>query len=260
LAGLLVAGKGGRDCYLGLELRLVQARKTSLMRHLDSVAAAGVRSMSLPPNRVQVIEFLVNRKFGFRGKSAGGMRVELSAQRLARTDPTVASAVQQYKRELDGLTAEALQATYDQEFERYVEEIRRREEEEERKRFFSQPHAAADFDHWSRAEHWTLDEAIALSFGKAPELVNWKRIESLIQISHFATQYQRRRDLAQRAVAWQKLYDPVLPLLFLKWAKDNEIDVPAELVEKVEARKGMLVDWKEEFEQQKTAYEELNAL
>lgn len=216
--------------------------------------------MSLPPNRTQVIEFLVNRKFRFRGKSAGGMSYELSAERLGRTDPAVASAVQQYKRELHGLTAEALQATYDQEFERYVEEIRRREEEEERERFFSQPHAAADFDHWSKAEHWTLDEAIALSFGKAPEVVNWKRIESLIQISHFAKRYQRRRDLAQRALAWKKLYDPVLPSLFLKWAKDNEIDVPAELVEKVEARKGKLVDWKKEFEQQTAAYEKLNAL
>lgn len=216
--------------------------------------------MSVPPNSAQVIEFLVNRRFAFRGKSPDGIRVELSAERLGRTDPAVASAVQQYKRELHGLTAEALQATYVQEFERYVAEIRRREEEEERARFFSQPHAAADFDHWSKAEHWTLDEAIALSFGKAPEVVNWKRIESLIQISHFAKQYQRRRDLAQRAAAWKKLYDPVLPSLFLKWAKDNEIDVPAELVEKVEARKGRLVDWKKEFEEQKNAYEELNAL
>jgi len=115
-------------------------------------------------------------------------------------------------------------------------------------------------DHWSRAEHWTLDEAIALSFGKAPEVVSWKRIESLIQISHFAKQYQRRRDLALRAAAWKKLYDPILPLLFLKWAKDNEIAAPAELVEKVEARKGRLVDWKKEFEDQKAAYEQLNAL
>lgn len=215
--------------------------------------------MSLPPNRAQVVEFLVNRKFGFRGKAADGLRIELSAERLGRTDPAVASAVQQYKRELHGLTAEALQATYDQEFSRYVDEIRRREEEEERERFFSQPHAAADFDHWSKAEHWTLDEAIALSFGKAPEVVSWKRIESLTKISHFAMQYQRRRDLAERAAAWKRLFDPILPLLFLKWAKENEIDVPAELVAKVEARKGKLVDWKKEFEQQTAAYEELNA-
>lgn len=216
--------------------------------------------MSLPPNRGQVIEFLVKRKFVFRGKSASGMSFGLSPERLARTDPALASAIQQYKRELEGLTAEALQATYDQEAARQVEEVRRREEEEERERFFSQPHAFADLGHWSKAEHWSLDEAIALSFGKAPEVVNWKRIESLVQISRFAKHYQRRRDLALRAAAWKKLYDPVLPLIFLKWAKDNEIDVPAELVEKVEARKGRLVDWKKAFEQQKAAYEELIAL
>lgn len=216
--------------------------------------------MSLPLNTVKVVEFLVNRKFGLRGKSADGLRVELSAERLGRTDPAVAAAIKQYKSELLGLTPDVLQTTYDQEFERYAEEARRREEEEERERFFSQPHAAADFDHWSKAEHWTLDEAIALSFGKAPEVVKWELIAKFILISHFAKQYQRRRDLAQRAAAWKKLYDPVLPPLFLKWAKDNEIDVPTELVRKVEARKGRLVDWKKEFEQQKAAYEELNAL
>jgi hypothetical protein len=35
--------------------------------------------------------------------------------------------------------------------------------------FFNQPDAVADYDHWSKTAHWTLDEAIALSFGKAPE-------------------------------------------------------------------------------------------
>jgi hypothetical protein len=54
---------------------------------------------------------------------------------------------------------------------------RRRLEREERERLFILPHANADYDHWSKAAHWTLDEAIALSFGRAPEIVRWDQLQ-----------------------------------------------------------------------------------
>ena len=120
---------------------------------------------------------------------------------------------------------------------------------EEDARFFNQPHANADFDHWSKAEHWSLDEAIALALGKAPEIVSWDKIKAYNGISPFVKQYARLRDLAERAKVWKKLYDPVLPPIFLKWAEDNEIAVPAELSEKVGKLKGKLVDWKKRYEE-----------
>jgi len=49
---------------------------------------------------------------------------------------------------------------------------------------------------WSKMAHWTLDEAVALSFGKAPELVHWQIISKYVQLSRFAVEYQRRRELA----------------------------------------------------------------
>ena len=49
--------------------------------------------------------------------------------------------------------------------------------EDDQRQFFNQPRAAADFDYWSKMTHWTLDEAIALSFGKAPEVVNEKSLK-----------------------------------------------------------------------------------
>jgi hypothetical protein len=209
-------------------------------------------------SRNDQITFLVDRKFGFRGKLADGGMVNITAERRAKKDPAVASEIAQYKRDLFSLTAQELQAHYDEEFQKYAGEVRQQADNEERERFFNQPHAAADFDHWSKAEHWTLDEAVALILGRAPEVVSWSKIESLKQISPFVKQYSRLRDLAARAKAWEKLYDPVLPLFFLKWASENEIDVPAELVEKVEKLKGKLVDWKKEFEEQKAAYDQLN--
>ena len=96
----------------------------------------------------------------------------------------------------------ALTALFDQERAIACNEIVRRAEREEQDRFFNQPHAKADFAYWIKAAHWTLDEAIALSFGKAPEHVSWERLKNLVQISPFAVEYQRRRELALRARQW----------------------------------------------------------
>ena len=145
------------------------------------------------------------------------------------SNPELARQVADYKAHLLQLPPEELQALVKTEFEKQRAEIAAKAEREDRERFFNQPYAQADLDHWSKAAHWTLDEAIALSFGKAPERVNWKSVSPLVGISAFALQYQRRHDLAQRALAWQQLYDPVLPGIFLAWAKRTDIEVPTEL-------------------------------
>ena len=69
--------------------------------------------------------------------------------------------------------------------------------------------------------------------------------------------YARLRDLAERAKVWNKLYDPVLPPIFLKWAEDNEIVIPPDLSEKVEKLKGKFVDWKKRCEELQAAYDNL---
>ena len=91
----------------------------------------------------------------------------------------------------------------------YYKDIEERmmEEEEEYERIFYQAHADADFEHWSKAAYWTLDEAVALSFGKSPEIVNWKVVEPDQEVSRFARRYALLRDLAQRAKAVERLHD-----------------------------------------------------
>lgn len=63
------------------------------------------------------------------------------------------------------------------------------------------------------------------------------------------TQYARRRDLALRAKAWEQVFDPMLPGIFLAWAKRTDIDVPAELVAAVEKRGVQITDWKALYDQ-----------
>lgn len=169
----------------------------------------------------------------------------LSAQVRPRRERTPHSqaVLGSYRSELAGLSPQELIARYNAEQRRNYDEIAAKAEKDERERFFNQPYAAANFLHWSKMAHWTLDEAVALSFGKAPEHVNWQVISKYLQLSQFAVQYQQRRELAIRAAQWKQLYDPVLPGIFLAWAKGIEIEVPSVLVEAVEKR-GPIRDWK----------------
>ncbi len=129
------------------------------------------------------------------------------------------------------------------------EELEKQHLEDDQARFFHSPSAEADFDYWSKMAHWSLDEAIALSFGKAPERVGQKSLANFNSAeSPFVHEYQRTMELARRAVVWKQLYDPVLPTIFVKWAQENDMSLPDELVAKVEAKSGTHIDWKQEYE------------
>jgi hypothetical protein len=78
-----------------------------------------------------------------------------------------------YTVELSQMPGAEFQALYDTEMKRFCEEELAKKQAQENSRFFNGSGAKADFDHWSRAAHWTLEEAVALSFGGNPEIVNW---------------------------------------------------------------------------------------
>jgi hypothetical protein len=201
------------------------------------------------------IEFLVDRKFG-ASLSSGGITVWMSAERRAQTNPRLARQISDYQEQLRQLLPDDIKALVKEEQERQKAEMKEKNEREERERFFNQPHAQADFDHWSRAAHWTLDEAVALSFGKAPERVNWEKVKPFVQVSEFAFQYQRRRDLALRARAWEQLFDPVLPGIFVAWAKRTDIPVPPELEAALTARGTQIADWKTHYDNLSAKFDE----
>jgi hypothetical protein len=158
-------------------------------------------------------------------------------------------ALAAYRAELAALSYEEIVERYNAEKQREFQQAVAKAEREEQEQFYNKPHATADFGHWSKLAHWTLDEAVALSFGKAPEVVNWPTISKYLQISSFAVQYGRRRDLAMRAAHWKQLFDPVLPGFFLAWAKRTDIAVPPELTELVEKRGVQVADWKSLYDE-----------
>ena len=75
---------------------------------------------------------------------------------------------------------EDLQALYEQEHEKERVEQQAKADREEAQRFFNQPRAKADFEYWSKCAYWTLDEAIALSLGKAPQIVSWEKVKGYV--------------------------------------------------------------------------------
>lgn len=142
----------------------------------------------------------------------------------------------------------------------FQEELTKQYIEDDQRRFFNTPNAEADFDYWSKMPHWTLDEALALSFGKNPKIVNWAKLEKILSYtSPFVQEYARIKELASRAMQWQQLFDPVMPRIFVNWVKKNSIKFPENLAEKVENHHPNLVDWKLLHDNAQKQYEALKS-
>ncbi len=162
---------------------------------------------------------------------------------------TMVAEAKEFLRKLTSLDGEEFQAFVATESEQIYAAYRAKSEEEERKRFFNAPGSAAALHHWAKAAYWSLDEAVALSFGKEPNLVTWEKVRPHLQVSSFAMNFSARRDLAIRAKGAGQLYDPVLPGLFLGWVKRMKMDFPAELASLVQEFGGYVGDWKLLYEQ-----------
>lgn len=111
-----------------------------------------------------------------------------------------------------------------------------KQDEEDRALFFNQPSAAADFRYWGKMACWSLDEAIALSLGKDPSLVNAaalfeeRYVPAAQARSRFPGEYARRSEQAKRALSTRQLRDPVDPQAFLAWAQIVFESLPSELL------------------------------
>lgn len=204
-----------------------------------------------PP--VDPIEFLVTQKFPPLVlavlPSPGRINQSVSAPSSPVKRQLRQTEMDLYRKTLGALPADELEALFKSEWDKAVaQEFVGNAEKEEAKRFFHHPGASADFDHWSKAAYWSLEEAAALSFGKAPEVVNSASLQPFQRASPFPKRYARLLDLARRASIRRTLYDPCQPILFVKWAEQNDIEFPAALAEKVISRSGSYIDWKQEYE------------
>ena len=120
-----------------------------------------------------------------------------------------------------------------------------------------------DYDHYCMCPTWTLEEALALSFGKDPERVNTKLLAPYASAGPVARRYMQRWDQMRRAKSVGQLWDPVLPTIFLAWARNLGIDLPDALKNRAVNRGISLKNWQnlyeEMVERQKKREEEVEA-
>jgi len=198
------------------------------------------------PHTENMLKFLVDRKFGINAALAPAI-ANFDKYKNSEYSNIVAQ-IEEYKRTLRNVPSNELLTLYNEELAK-----------QERDRFYNQRYANADFVHWAKAAHWTIDEAIALSFGKEPSFVTWKEIEKLTKVTAFAKSFAKRRDLALRAVASQKLTENSPPTVFIGWAQGLSIELPNALVEEVTKIFGAAINWHEKYLELKTAYDLLVA-
>ena len=153
------------------------------------------------------------------------------------------------------LPEEELDRRYKEQLEKAAEEEKEKFEQEEKQRFYNLPIASADFIYWAKKADWRIDEAIALCFGKSPEIVTRQSLKNLANGSRLLADFEKIRDLADRAIKWQQLFEPVLPSLYLKWAKTIDLPVPKELEQAVEKYSKQWPDWKRIYETTNENYE-----
>lgn len=166
---------------------------------------------------------------------------------------------EKYKQELESLPQKQIKELYDQEFEK-------RNIEMDQRRFFHDKKAEADFEHWGRMPFWSLDEAVALSFGKDPEVVFLGRMKGIMPyLSPFVNSYRKLHEVVGRAVSAGELTDPVKPADFIAWAERSNVPLPASLKEIIASRAPAPSepDWKKLYEElsekSKTSIEDLQA-
>lgn len=122
-----------------------------------------------------------------------------------------------------------------------------KEAKKEAAKFYNQDSATADFQHWSKMDHWTLDESLALLLGKDPRVLTRAAMESELspgwglmfepqrERTGFLQAYENLRHLAERAAAMRA--PQLRPEQVLLWAhQSGAIPPPADLVKGVLAR------------------------
>ena len=131
---------------------------------------------------------------------------EFEGERASTARPLLLQA-KEYQDELWNLPTADLFA-----WERELRDLKKAEEDKltthdvvNRGWFFDQPDAQADFEYWSKAEYWTSDEAVAISFGKNPKVVTGEALKNYLGKAQFADNYFSRCDLLDRAIQSDRL-------------------------------------------------------
>lgn len=122
-----------------------------------------------------------------------------------------------YEDELDDLTEDELASRFAVLVEAQQVKNRAKGLAHDRERFFNGPAAGADFAYWCSVPLWAPEEAVALSLGKDPNVVNRATLADLApDTSPFASEFHRRLTVVQRSIEAKNLAERVAPAMLVE--------------------------------------------
>ena len=101
--------------------------------------------------------------------------------------------------------------------------------------FINEHFADAEYDYWARCPMWSMEQATALLLGKDADVVDLPTLRRFNQANGLAAQFNRLLYRLQEAKEQGELTEYMPPSMLVEWASANQIEVPSELIQAVEA-------------------------
>ncbi len=197
------------------------------------------------------LEFIMRNRFPYEDPELAKMPgLDPSRQTVLPEDYAAQAA--EYRKALNTISERELYVLAEEVEREITEELGQTEsrrieamrEAEEASQFYNQPEADADFEAWARTPIWSITEAVALSFGKDPDIVNWETVQGIETASEFTKQFKVRSRIFRRAAMAKALSEAMSPRMFLAWAERTRLELPAALVNAIKENCVESTDWK----------------
>lgn len=204
------------------------------------VPAPAVRKPMLP--NATMVDAILKFRFPVGVKLAAAVSVSASKTGGAPS----AWAIQQRqqaddeRKRLTALTYSALCEEYELFLKAQADRQRAEAAAREAEQPFNQPSAVAtdaDFKHWARLDHWTLDEMLCLFVGREPSRVRVQEILSCKLISPFAHEFERLRQAALRSQVLGGGNHAIGRDEAVQWAATIGHDLPAGLTQALQRQR-----------------------
>lgn len=105
------------------------------------------------------------------------------------------------------------------------------------------PHSDCDWAYWAKMSGWRASEAAALLLSLDPDAYGTVVDPLSLEKNTPRWEHFRLERLITRACIVNELVDPIIPLSFVVWCKENEIQVPQELKKALNFGY-QIVDWR----------------
>lgn len=202
----------------------------------------------LPQWETDPIGFVVDRLFPDQRIFANKEYWETYPEHKQRFDAANAAATRFIETIGAALSIEQFNLILEKEINQFIEEQVESVRRQDATRFFDKAFADANWDYWSAISYWTAEEAVAISFGKDPNVVNLQTLQPYEGKSIFVGSFHAQMQLISRAIEAGQLLAKNTPAFFLAWALRTGFHMHPRAIEAVEARGEQIADWKTEFD------------